>query len=143
MKSSPPPRNLGKLTCMHYFLIISKADLLLYLFLYFFCSRATTSSCAPLAAGGADLIQHFQSTRTPCCLFSLLRSQMADVEVPGELDLYGLIGWILSCNMYLKNPADRLLFCLFCSCVCPFSHPGLKSHSLSEDVQDLLSMYLL
>lgn len=118
---SPTPRKLGIPTFMHYFSTILKARLLFYLFFYLFRSQATTSS--PLAAGSADLIQHFQTSRTPCCLFSLLHSQMAAEEAPGTLGSHGLIGWILRYNMYLQNPTDSPLFCLFCSCVCPLPHP--------------------
>lgn len=85
---------------------LSKADLLFYLLVYFLCSQVTTSYFSPLAACSADLIQRFQASQTPCCLFSLLHSQMAAGEDPGTL------GWIFSYNMYLQKPSDSLLFLL-------------------------------
>lgn len=125
-----PFRNLGIPTFMHYFLIISKAGVLFDLFFYSFHSQAIKYYFSPLAAGSADLIQHFQTSQTPCCLFSLLHSQMAAEEAPGTLGLRGLIGWILCYKMYLQNPTDSPLFCLFSSCVCPMTHPEFNSHSL-------------
>lgn len=62
---------------------------------------------------------------------------MAAEETPEKLGLYGQI---LIYNMYLQNPTDSKLFSLFSSCACPFLHPELKSHSLLEDMQELLSI---
>lgn len=87
-------------------------------FSFFFSHRSqvATSYFCPLAAGGADLIQHIQASRTPCCSPPHSRMDADEAQGSGHRAGYSAIIMYLQKKTQKKPHQNTSFFCSFCSC---------------------------